>query len=256
MRWIQLSSLFLTGLFAACSGGKGGDGNQGPVGERGPQGAVGEKGEHGPSGPSGPSGQRGETGLMGPSGSQGPSGPSGATGLLGLTGATGPSGPIGVTGPSGASGPRGGGVVWKDIAGAVMPVVVSGSAEIGFLTPDNVVWSTSGGFRSPPSIVAWREIESVHYTGINCTGTGHVRPLPPRYAIQFSNGTYWTANDNAALATQVDILSSADGPPPSGVCNNPSLSYQLVAIPVTDFRQVSLPTSFPGSPPYHPEIVP
>ena len=194
-------------------------------------------------------------GLSGPSGPIGPSGSDGVPGASGPSGPSGAQGAIGPSGPSGPSGPRGSGLTWRDQSGALAPMV-SWNGGFMFLSSDNVVWSLAGGFRSPPQIVATANVQAVHFTGVGCTGTPYVSITVPRYAFQFDSGSFGALNDNAPLATQVDILSSATGPAPAGVCGSPSVSYQIYGVPLTAVREVMPPASLPGSPPYYPEFVP
>ncbi|WP_316200921.1 MULTISPECIES: hypothetical protein [unclassified Bradyrhizobium] len=139
--WYQVNSNWVSiGLF---KGPKGDSGPPGPQGQRGEKGDVGDTGPQGLRGFQGPPGIQGDKGDQGLQGIQGPKGDTGAQGLKGDpgpqglkgdTGDQGPQGLQGIQGIQGIQGPKGDPGDPSTFAASAVPLVDSGTGNIGTST--------------------------------------------------------------------------------------------------------------------------
>ncbi len=154
--------------------------------------------------------------------------------------------------------------VWKDSAGAVIPVVGTLGDTIDWLSgyadpPQGYLYvydSTSGAVwvMNPGSFTPIQETTKcfIGYASAGCTGTAYfVYPPPSRWAFSDDSlsgppSTYYVVLDNAAQQV-VSVLSQKQG----GVCYSTSGNYN--AVPLSSTKTVTIPSAPPGVPPYHPE---
>jgi len=150
-------------------------------------------------------------------------------------------------------------IVWKDSKGALVPVVRHVGGFAGGNAPfpaayevydsaSNAVWNYNPA--GSPEMGAGNAI--VGYVQSGCTGTASLFiPPPARYAFKVATdpNNYYIVPDNATV-TQSAALSWQY---PNQQCQNSSFGGP--AVPVTSLVKVTLPTTAPGSPPYHPEIL-
>lgn len=216
--------------------------------------SVGPTGPQGPTGPPGPAGDRGPAGPAGPQGEQGPTGP------VGPAGPSGPAGTRGADGQQGPAGPRGPGIVWKDAAGAVVPILASIAPSSADLT--EVLYVDSSGFiwkleLSSLTLSAASQFTTssgnTFYSSMDCTGPAYsvigssFAPHVARLTFRDQNGAPIRALLEAA--PQLRTLCSARV--------SPSWACQAQACSLANSVPVSAPL-VPPSPgialPIHPEL--
>jgi hypothetical protein len=149
-------------------------------------------------------------------------------------------------------------VVWKDVNGAIIPVVRVGNesqpAFYGNLefydSASKAVWASP--FFDQVGVQPTMTIQTAYALG-GCTGTAYAfQPPGPRYSFTLSAsaaGTYYVVPDNVA-PQQVGLFSINNG----SSCQSTALAGAWV-VPVSSLTTVTIPASVPGTPPYHPEAI-
>ncbi len=241
--------VIVTVLLLGC----GQDGTPGPAGNVG---ATGPQGSAGMSGPKGDMGYPGDSGGPGNMGQMGATGDAGAPGMPGTPGDGGPPGPVGDAGPAG---PRGGGVLWRDRLGAIVPVVTAnftgGYADLWIADARGLIWRASAGFGYNPGDLP--PMPTTFFASGDCSGPGYVRTFEviPRMVFRTSGDSeLHVIPDNATivpLAVGSSILS------PSPCATTSGLQYALPLAGTVPTPTISAPAQ--GAllaAPAHPEFLP
>lgn len=214
----------------------------------------------------------GQEGSQGTPGAMGSAGPPGAQGPLGMTGPAGSSGAMGNPGSGGDGGHGdgglkvGGGVIWKDATGAVVPVIMNfaiyGTAwtdEVGGLFADSagILWSFNlNGVTVAVPVSSYNNYPAPQYwDGTGCTGTPYVGYAHARLPFNMSSAsgiTIRALKDNATVSMQ--FMQSTYGANGSPGCVS-TIVHVLVA-PMTDAPIVTPPATLPFTLPVHPEFIP
>ena len=233
---MTLARVMLLGLLAGCSS-EGAAGNAGPKGDPGLVGAP---------------------GMAGAAGTNGNEGAAGANGTMGAAGAMGVQGAAGAAGDAGARGPSGGGIIWRDRLGAVVPVVtwVQGG-QIWVADARGNIWQADAAYGWNASQTV--NMAPVYYSGAGCTGTAYVPAfgLTPRYVFQAANDpTYRVLADGAAINLGAVTRAFRTNGQPCVDVTSTQIVFALVD--TTPAIAITPPAARDSlfAPPAHPEFVP
>jgi hypothetical protein len=155
-------------------------------------------------------------------------------------------------------------IVWKDSTGTIVPVVrplgdeffSGGPAPDGYFevfdAASQAVWVFEFGFgvTGPVQVAPTSGVYEM-YSGTACTGTEYVySPPPPRYSFDDSvhPGVYYVVRDSVQAQRQ-SVRSKMLGT----TCTSFSKTDTVDLVAFSSLVTVTMPTTPPGVPPYHPE---
>lgn len=158
-------------------------------------------------------------------------------------------GEMGEEGPPGMAGPPGGGLVWKDASGAVVPNAHAAFYDASFAMTVSDANGVFFGFNSLNGVPDYHAYNTNSlqrfYLSNNCTG-------PARYSLGIAPGVAFKYDGRViALPPDVDVAATV-GSTLSGSCYPGTTQGAFIAISVLDM----LPTLTPpliGPGPYHVE---
>lgn len=196
-----------------------------------------------------------------------------ACGQQGPAGSAGPSGNTGAEGPQGKEGPPGapaeagsgqdggvvlgakGAVVWKDSAGAVVPILglysLSSRLPALWWQDSNAIWLLV--FGASGTTVDAGDYVTTGFTSGNCTGAAYaIDPVVPRYTFRMSQANGMPTPEVYVVPDNVGATFTAIQSKWQNGCTSAS---GALAVLVSSLKKITPPTTPPGMPPYHPELL-